>query len=102
MTVQRVSYFPDMDTEPLSDDELDELQGLTDGATSGPWESYIEEREPIGGCSFIRMGGFDDSVPDMYVYHEDKIAPARDLDFSAAARTYLPRLLAEVRRSRDT
>jgi hypothetical protein len=46
------------------------------------------------------MGGFDDSVADMYVHHEDKIAPAHDLDFIAAARTYAPRLVAEVRRAR--
>ena len=47
------------------------------------------------------MGGLDDSLPDMYVYHEDRVAPARDLDFIAAARTYLPRLLTEVRQGRS-
>jgi hypothetical protein len=76
-----------MNDEPLSDGELIEVERLIDAATPGPWEAFVEEREPIGACSFIRMGGFDDSVPDMYVYHEDKIAPAHDLDFIAAART---------------
>ncbi len=89
-----------MSDEPLSDDELSEIKRLTAAATPGPWEAFVEEREPIGGCSFIRMAGFDDAVPDMYVYHDDKIAPARDLDFIAAARTYLPRLLEEVSRAR--
>jgi hypothetical protein len=30
----------------------------------------------------------------MYVYHDREIAPAGDLDFIAAAREYMPRLVA--------
>jgi hypothetical protein len=87
--------------EPLTEKVLDQLEALTAAATPGPWEAFIEEREPTGGCSFIRMGGFDDAVPDMYVYHEDKIAPAADLDFIAAARSYTPYLISEIRRLRE-
>lgn len=87
---------------PLSDDELRDVERITAAATVGPWEAFIEEREPIGGVSFIRMGGFNDAIPDMYVYHEDKIAPAQDLDFIAAARTYMARLIAELRRARSS
>jgi hypothetical protein len=36
----------------------------------------------------------------MYVYHDDKIAPAADLDFIAAAR-YIPRLVREIRLLRE-
>jgi hypothetical protein len=43
----------------------------------------------------------DDSQPDMYVRHDDKPAPAVDLEFIAAARNSLPRLIAEVRRHRE-
>ena len=85
---------------PLTDGELAKLEALTEAATPEPWESYVEEREPIGGCSFIQLGANGYSPPDMYVYHDDKIAPAADLDFIAAARRYMPLLLAEVRRLR--
>jgi len=86
--------------DPLTDDELRELAELVEAASPAPWESFVEEREPIGGSSFIRLGGFDDSQPDMYVSHDNRVAPAADLDFIAAARNYLPRLIAEVWRSR--
>ena len=87
--------------EPLSEEALRQLETTISVASPEPWEAFIQEREPIGGCSFIRMGGFDDSIPDMYVYHEDKIAPAADLDFIAAARKYMPLLISEVRRLRN-
>jgi hypothetical protein len=54
----------------------------------------------IARDDFIRLGGNDDAQPDMYVSHDGKSAPESDLDFIAAARNYLPRLLAEVRQRR--
>ena len=54
----------------------------------------------IGGPDFIRLGGLDDSQPDMYVEHDGRPAPITDLDFIAAARNHLPRLIAEVRQYR--
>jgi hypothetical protein len=88
--------------EQISEAELARLEALAAAATPEPWESYVEEREPIGGCSFIQLGAKGYSPPDMYVYHDDKIAPAADLDFIAAARTYMPRLIREVRRLRKS
>jgi hypothetical protein len=88
--------------ERLSETVLGHLEALIAAATPGPWEALIEEREPLGGCSFISMGGFDDALPDMYVFHEDKIAPVADLDFIAAAREYMPLLISEIRRLRDS
>ena len=61
-----------MADEPLIEDVLRQLEALIAAATPEPWEASIEEREPIGGSSFIRIGGFDDAIPDMYVYHETK------------------------------
>jgi hypothetical protein len=88
-------------TEPsLSPDELDRLESAIAAATPGPWHAFIEEREPIGGCSFIQLAAPGYSPPDMYVYHDREIAPAADLDFIAAAREYMPRLVDEVRRLR--
>lgn len=76
-------------------------------ATPGPWESFVEAREPIGGSDFIRTGGMDDASPDMYVMHSHwegppglVQVPAADLDFIASAREDVPRLVAEVRRLR--
>jgi hypothetical protein len=37
----------------------------------------------------------------MYVERDGAPAPAAELEFIAAARNYLPRLLAEVRRGRQ-
>jgi hypothetical protein len=87
-----------MADDPLTDEELDRIEVLVAAASPAPWLAFIEEQAPIGGCSFIRLGAMDDSQPDMYVYHEDRPAPAADLQFIAAAREYLPRLVAEVRR----
>jgi hypothetical protein len=88
--------------DQVTEDELTQLEALTAAATPEPWQSFVEEREPIGGCSFIQLGADGYSPPDMYVYHDDKIAPAADLDFIAAARTYMPRLIREVRRLRQS
>ena len=85
----------------VSEEELAKLEALTAAATPEPWESFVEEREPIGGCSFIQLGADGYSPPDMYVYHDDKIAPAADLDFIAAARKYIPRLIGEIRFLRE-
>jgi len=38
----------------------------------------------------------------MYVYHDQEIAPNADVRFIAAARTYLPRLLGELRDRRES
>ena len=91
-----------MADQPITEDVLRQLEALIATATPEPWEAFIEEREPIGGSSFIRMGGFDDAIPDMYDYHEDKAAPAADLDFIAAAREYMPLLVTEIRRLRSS
>jgi len=37
----------------------------------------------------------------MYVYNDRETASAADLDFIAAARNFMPRLIAEIRRSRS-
>jgi hypothetical protein len=90
-----------MTDEALTDDELVELERLTSAATPGPWTANIEEEAPIGGCSMIGLDGLpDDFPPDMYVYHDQEIAPTADIKFIAAARNYMPRLIAELRRLR--
>jgi hypothetical protein len=88
-------------SEPLSDEELAELEALAADATPGPWVAHIEAEAPVGGESMIGLDGLqDDFPPDMYVRHNGETAPAADIRFIAAARNYVPRLLAEVRRLR--
>jgi hypothetical protein len=88
----------------LSDDELADTERRVQAATAGPWQSFIAGRDHVAGDDFIRTGGMDDASPDMYVtlYLDAKPtpAPATDLDFIAAARQDIPRLIAEIRRLR--
>jgi hypothetical protein len=90
----------------IPDDELQLIEDRANAATAGPWESFIEGRDHWGGDDFIRTGGMDDSCPDMHVslsdWNGDPIRPAgaNDLDFIAAARQDVQRLVAEVRRLR--
>jgi len=73
---------------------------------AGPWEASIEGRDHWSGDNFIRTGGQDDEAPDMYItlsyWNSEPPTPAGPavLDFIAAARQDLPRLIAEVRRLR--
>ena len=87
-----------MHEEPLSDEQLDELEALASAASPAPWIAVVGPG--IGGDEFIRLGGDDDSQPDMYVWHDREIAPSRDLDFIATARNLVPQLIAEVKRCR--
>lgn len=89
-------------SEPMTDAELGELQSLADAATPGPWEwihksncepEYGSLREPNGERIIdLRCNECDDSFVDL----------AENRAFIAASRTAVPRLIAEVRRLRDT
>jgi hypothetical protein len=89
---------------PLTGAELDQIEQRCGAASKQPWQSFIEGRDHWGGDNFIRVGGMDDSEPDMYVSRSiaEGLVPASDadLDFIAHARQDLPLLLAEVRRLR--
>jgi hypothetical protein len=97
-----------MGDEPdsLTDAALEQIERRCNAASKPPWQSFVEGRDHWGGDNFIRVGGMDDSEPDMYVSRAvgRGLAPASDadLDFIASARQDLPRLLAEVRRLRAT
>ncbi|WP_432942930.1 hypothetical protein ACQPXM_38550 [Kribbella sp. CA-253562] len=88
---------------PLTDGELDEIERRTAAASPGPWTSFVEGRDHLGGDDFIRVSDRDDE-PDLYLSRAvtGGVVPASvaDLDFVAHARQDIPRLLAEVRRLR--
>ncbi len=94
-------------TDPASipDDELDEIEQRARAASPAPWEAFIEARDHTAGDDLIRIGGLDDSQPDMYVQHylgtQLRSVPAADLDFIAHARQDIPRLVTEIRRLRQ-
>lgn len=85
--------------ESLSDQELAELETLTEAAAPAPWVAFIEG-PGVAGNSMIRLDGLGDFPPDMYVTRDGETAPRADIEFIAAARNYMPRLLAEIRRCR--
>ena len=93
-----------MNEHHVSDIELDELRKLCASATPAPWRAMIEGRDHSSGDSFIMIGRDGDRDEDMYVSRDSGPASASDLDFIAAARNYLPRLIdeiAELRRQRE-
>jgi hypothetical protein len=88
----------------ISEEELRIIEDRAVSATAGPWRSFIEGRDHLGGDDFIRTGGPVGASPDMYVTLSDQNdgsplpAKANDLDFIAAARQDIPALVAEIRR----
>ncbi|MFJ8010942.1 hypothetical protein [Streptomyces sp. NPDC096339] len=42
------------DTKPLSSDELDAIEQRCAMASQGPWQSFVEGRDHLGGDNFIR------------------------------------------------
>lgn len=65
-------------------------------AQGGPWKSWVEGRDFLGGSNFIQTGQGSDRGEDI----EMTGATIADQDFMAAARQDIPRLIAEVRRLR--
>ncbi len=87
----------DVPLDGLTDDALALMEGRAARATPGPWKAFIEGRDHTSGADFVRTGG-----PDLYLFHENAVAPVEDHDFVAHARQDVPRLVAEVRRLRST
>jgi hypothetical protein len=85
-----------MTGDRLTDAELDELRRLSERITPPPWRAIIEGRDRTSGDSFIMTGREDDRDEDMYISRDSGLAGPAYLDFIAAARNYLPRLLDEV------
>ncbi len=84
------------EVDSFADAELEEIDAAIAAASGGPWTAFLEDEQPIGGCSMIWAGDEPDA-PDMYVWLEDEIAPAADIEFIAAARDDVPALLSEIR-----
>src|SRR5262249_31226728 len=88
------SMRPPHDVTAISDSELDEIMARCNAATPGPWRSFIEGRDHLGGADFIMTGEDDQRGPDIELLG----ATQADQMFIAHARQDIPRLVAEVRR----
>ena len=91
--------------DALTDVELAAIERRCAEASPGPWQAFVEGRDHVSGDTFIMIGLGDERGADMYVSQDDergrRWAAAQDLDFIAAARQDIPRLIAEVRRLRS-
>ena len=87
----------------IDEAELDAIEARCRDASPGPWRSFVEGRDHWSGDDFMRVSDLD-AEPDMYVSRAEagSIRPAStaDLDFIAAARQDIPKLVAEIRRMR--
>lgn len=90
--------------ERMDDEELAAIEVRAERATAGPWRAFVEGRDHMSGDTFIQTGAPDDESSDMYVTFSfaggSRPAGTADLDFIAASRQDIPRLVAEIRRLR--
>ncbi|MFJ8077073.1 hypothetical protein ACIQ7Q_24840 [Streptomyces sp. NPDC096176] len=103
--------------EPLTDEELDELDELARAATPGPW--FVRSLDDVDAMSLVavstlpdtglgeRWPGFDHrEIVAATLIQQPRYVEAADerwdenAHFIAAARDNIPRLVAEVRRLR--
>ena len=89
----------------MQDEELNEIEQRISRVRPGPWEAFVFTDRNPNDQDFIRIGGFDDSFPDMEVTQfldgAHQSVPFQDLEFIAHSRQDVPALLAEVRRLRE-
>ena len=93
-----MSLEPRSADEPLSEEVLDALLAASDRAEAPPWRAIVEGRDQLGGDSFIMVGVEGAYGTDIYVTRTP--AASAELDVIALSRTYLPLLVAELRRLR--
>jgi hypothetical protein len=84
----------------ITEETLAELERLSASSDDLPWAAVVEGRDAESGDSFIRTGTTDRRGEDLYVTRDSGPADAAHLDLIAAARTYLPLLVEELRAAR--
>ncbi len=83
-----------MESQPISEAELAEIEQRCARARNGPWTSYVEGRDHLSGSNIITVAGGVEPDDDIDIVG----ATIDDQDFIAHARSDVPRLIAEVRR----
>lgn len=82
-----------MQSEHLTNLELTIIRKRADGASPGPWVSYIEDRDHSSGSDFIATGKGSHRI-DIEIHG----ATTADQDFIASSRTNVIKLLDEIDR----
>lgn len=92
-----------MTDNPIPTELLDEWQALSDKATPGPWEADIDDPgTPHEMCTGkFYCGTDDDNNWTTWCTYDDSAQGLDNYRFTAAARTAVPALIAEVRRLRS-
>lgn len=89
---------------PLSGQAIAEMEARAGAATPGPWRSWWEGRDGVGGDSFVLTGPDEDRGPDLFLTWDAGVSHAQrraDQDFIAHARHDVPDLAADLRELRD-
>lgn len=87
-----------IDPPPITAETLKWLDSVLSRTEPAPWTAMIEGQDHESGDSFIVVGSEDDRREDMYVDRDSGPAIGADLVAIAVSRTYLPLLIAEIRR----
>jgi hypothetical protein len=87
--------------DALIESELDAINDRAAAAPAGPWWWSWQGHDHTSGDSFIGTGESASRGPDICVSTDDGPASTQTLDFIAAARQDVPRLVNEVRRLRN-
>jgi hypothetical protein len=87
--------------DELTEADLQAIGQRAQAASPAPWEDFLESDGGLGGESFIRVGGLDNSQEDMYVRRDKLPTSNADYKFIAHARQDVPRLVVEVRRLKE-
>ncbi len=93
----------------MTNEELDRLEALANGATEGPWDWEPHGQRPDGSMDEALFAG-PSELHGMLIHRLNILNAGADWDrngannraFIAAARTAVPALIAEVRRLRAT
>ncbi|MAP96598.1 MAG: hypothetical protein CMK07_16805 [Ponticaulis sp.] len=81
----------------MTNEELDRIYERCESARIGPWTSFVEGRDHLSGCSFIKVGEGENRRDDI----ELTGATVADQDFIASARQDIPALIKEIKRLRE-
>lgn len=86
-----------MNTEKVTEKELERILTRCEATTSGPWVSYIEGRDHESGSDFIMTGTAESRGTDIELLGATKA----DQDFIAHAKQDIPKLINEIRRLKN-
>ena len=81
--------------QPLTEEELNTIEERANAASPGPWSAYADQNEPAWQVIGSRYGPIDVARIPPWITHVEPNAK-----FISAARTDVPRLVAEIRRQR--